>query len=143
MPFGLCNALAMIQHLINDIFWDFLDCFLIIYLDDILIYSRHHQEQVQHVQVMLLRLQDNCLFANLEKCAFDLTTVDFLGHCISPAGIEMDPGKIDTILQWQTPQTVKDIQPFLGFVNYYQWFISHFAQLMVSLSELLKGKRPF
>ena len=93
MPFGLCNAPAVFQHFMNDIFRDFLDRFVIIYLDDILIYSANPRAHESHVRAVLQRLREHHLYAKLEKCAFDLETVDFLGHRISPQGIEMDSAR--------------------------------------------------
>ncbi|XP_061485300.1 uncharacterized protein LOC133385725, partial [Rhineura floridana] len=127
MPFGLCNAPAVFQHFMNDIFRDLLDRFLVIYLDDILIYSRNPSEHKEHVRAVLQRLREHRLFAKLDKCAFDLMTVDFLVHQISPSGIQMDPAKIETILHWAAPRSPKDVQRFLGFANYYRRFISHFS----------------
>jgi hypothetical protein len=101
MPFGLTNALAVFQHMANDIFRDFLDIFLIIYLDDLLIYSKTQEEHNAHVQQILQRLRDYSLYAKLEKCSFDCKQVEFLGYIVSSEGISMDPAKVQTMLDLQ------------------------------------------
>ena len=109
MPFGLTNASAVFQHLMNDIFREYLDRFVIVYLDDILIYSKDQNEHNTYVQLVLKKLQNKGLYAKLEKCKFDQSQVEFLGYIITPYGIQMDPHKINTILSWQTPKTPHDI----------------------------------
>ena len=103
MPFGLTNAPAVFQHMANDIFRDFLDIFTIVYLDDILIYSKSQEEHDLHVCQVLARLREYGLYAKLEKCAFDKSQVEFLGYVISQDGISMDRYKLQTVLDWQTP----------------------------------------
>ncbi|XP_060112868.1 uncharacterized protein LOC132585122, partial [Heteronotia binoei] len=120
MPFGLTNAPAVFQRFMNDIFRDLLDRFAIIYLDDILIYSRNPAQHAEHVRQVLQRLRAHGLYAKLEKCDFDLRSVEFLGHIVSPQGILMDPKKVEAVLTWQAPQNRKDLQRFLGFANYYR-----------------------
>ena len=100
MPFGLTNAPAVFQHMANDIFRDFLDIFTIIYLDDILIFSKTQEEHDEHVRQVLRRLQEYGLYAKLEKCSFHLNQVEFLGYIGSPEGISMDPTKVQTTLEW-------------------------------------------
>ena len=109
MPFGLTNAPAVFQHMANDIFRDFLDIFLIIYLDDLLIYSRTQAEHDIHVRKVLQRLREYGLYAKLEKCSFDCKEVEFLGYTISSKGIFMDPTKVQTVLEWHTPSSVRDV----------------------------------
>ncbi|XP_054826969.1 uncharacterized protein LOC129324030 [Eublepharis macularius] len=123
MPFGLTNAPAVFQRLMNDIFRDILDQFVIVYLDDILIYSRDASQHTRHVRTVLQRLRQHGLFAKLEKCAFHRPTVEFLGHVLSPHGIRMDPAKVEAVQTWQAPRSRKDVQRFLGFANYYRQFI--------------------
>ncbi|XP_060096945.1 uncharacterized protein LOC132573472, partial [Heteronotia binoei] len=120
MPFGLTNAPAVFQRFMNDVFRDLLDRFTIIYLDDILIYSRNPAQHAEHVRQVLQRLRAHGLYAKLEKCDFDLRSVEFLGHIVSPQGILMDPKKVEAVLTWQAPQNRKDLQRFLGFANYYR-----------------------
>ena len=103
MPFGLTNAPTVFQHKKNDIFRDLLDICLIIYLDDLLIYSRTQEEHDCHVQLVLKGLREHGLYAKLEKCSFDCQRVEFLGYVISFEGISMDPAKVQMVLEWQTP----------------------------------------
>ncbi|ETE59080.1 Ty3b-i, partial [Ophiophagus hannah] len=108
ISFGLTNAPAVFMHFMHDIFHDLLDQLVVIYLNDILIYSASLQEHWQHVRLVLQRLRDNHLFAKCGKCQFAQTTIDFLGHRISPAGVEMDPEKVESLQAWEPPQQVKD-----------------------------------
>ena len=119
MPFGLTNAPAVFQHMANDIFRDFLDIFTIVYLDDILIYSKTQEEHDEHVRQVLRRLREYGLYAKLEKCSFGQNQVEFLGYVVSSDGIAMDPMKVQAILEWKTPLSVRDVQCFLGFANVY------------------------
>ena len=110
MPFGLTNAPAVFQHMANDIFRDLLDICLIIYLDDLLIYSKTQEEHDSHVLFVLNRLHENGLYAKLEKCSFDCKQVEFLGYVISSKGISMDLAKVKIVLEWQTPRSLRDVQ---------------------------------
>lgn len=103
MPFGLSNCGAVFSRFMNQIFSDLLDKFVILYLDDILVFSEDETAHTTHVRDVLQRLRENKLFAKLEKCAFDLTQLDYLGYRISTGGIEMDPAKVQTILSWKPP----------------------------------------
>ena len=143
MPFGLTNAPAVFQHMANDIFRDFLDIFIIIYLDDILIYSKTQEDHDNHVRQVLQRLREFGLYAKLEKCCFDRNQVEFLGYVVSPEGISMDPKKVQTVLDWKTPGSVRDLQCFLGFANFYRKFIKSYSQVVLPLTELTQKNRPF
>ena len=143
MPFGLTNAPAVFQHMANDIFRDFLDIFTIIYLDDILIFSKTQEEHDEHVRQVLQRLQEYGLYAKLEKCSFDRNQVEFLGYIVSPEGISMDPAKVQTILEWETPQSVRDVQCFLGFANFYRKFIRNYSKKVLPLTQLTHKNQPF
>ena len=109
MPFGLTNGPIVFQHMANDIFWDFLDIFLIIYLDDMLIYSKTQEEHDIHVREVLQRLRKYGLYAKLEKCRFDCKQVEILSYTISSKGIFMDTTKIQTILECQPQHYVRDV----------------------------------
>ena len=143
MPFGLTNAPAVFQHMANDIFRDFLDIFLIIYLDDLLIYSKTQEEHDIHVRKVLERLRKYGLYAKLEKCSFDSEQVEFLGYTISSKGIFMDPAKVKTILEWQPPRSVRDVQCFLGFANFYRKFIWNYSKIVLPLTQLTKKNQAF
>jgi len=123
MPFGLTNALAIFQHLMNDVFREFLDDFVVCYLNDILVFSKNEEEHINHVRLVLEKLRTAGLYAKLEKCVFHQHQVEFLGYIISGEGLSMDPKKIRTVTKWKKPATVRDIQCFLGFANFYRIFI--------------------
>eukprot|EP00833_Pecoramyces_ruminatium_P010577 jgi/Orpsp1_1/1184609/evm.model.c7180000090259.1 len=114
MPFGLKNAPATFQHFINDVLSDYLDDFVISYIDDILIYSNSLEEHHEHVRKVLKKLLDNKLYVKLEKCEFDVTKTTFLGFVLSQDGLEMDKDKVKAILDWPIPTTVKEVQSFIG-----------------------------
>jgi hypothetical protein len=107
----------------NDVFREFLDKFVVCYLDDILIYSKNVEEHEEHVKLVLQKLRDAGLYAKAEKCVFHQPQVEFLGYIISNEGLSMDPKKIEAITNWLTPRTVRDVQCFLGFANFYRIFI--------------------
>ncbi|QRW15647.1 Retrotransposable element Tf2 protein [Rhizoctonia solani] len=127
MPFGLTNAPAAFQHFMNDLFRDLIDVTVVIYLDNILIFSKKPEDHPSHVREVLSQLMKNQLFCKLSKCHFHVTTVDYLGIVISPAGFSMDQKKIEAVTSWPTPKTVKQVQAFLGFVNYLRRFIPNFS----------------
>lgn len=143
MPFGLTNAPASFQHLMNHNFRDMLDVFAIIYLDDILIYSKTLEEHEEQVKKVLQRLREINLFAKGEKCEFHREEVEFLGFIINHDGIVMDPKKVQTVLDWPTPKKVKDVQAFLGFANFYRRFIRDFAKQSAPLTRLTRKDTSF
>ena len=108
MTFGLTNAPTVFQHMANDIFRDHLDVCLIIYLDDLLVYSKTQEEHDSHVLLVLKRLREHGLYAKLEKCSFGCNQVEFLGYIISSEGISMDLAKVKTVVEWQTPRLVRE-----------------------------------
>ena len=138
MPFGLTNAPATFQHLVNHIFRDMLDIFVVVYLDDILIFSKNEDEHREHVRRVLQRLRENDLFAKPEKCEFHVDTVEYLGFIVSPTGISMDSVKVQAISEWEPPKSVHDLQVFLGFANYYRRFIRDYSKIAQPLTSLLK-----
>jgi hypothetical protein len=143
MPFGLTNAPAVFQHLMNDIFRDLLDLFVVIYLDDILIYSENYADHDIHVKKVLSRLQVHHLYAKLEKCVFSTSSIDFLGYVISDKGLAMEPTRIDVIKSWPVPNSVRDVQVFLGFANFYRNFVSSYSSLITPLTTLLRKNQAF
>jgi len=138
MPFGLTNAPASFQHFINDTFSDILDNYVVVYLDDILIFSDNIKDHIQHVREVLQRLRNNALFGNLEKSKFHNSSTKFLGYIISSNGIKMDPEKVEAVLSWPTTKCVKDIQSFIGFANFYRRFIKDFSKIVTPLTQLTK-----
>mgnify|MGYP000099517084 CR=1 FL=1 len=124
MPFGLTNAPTTFQHMMNEIFRDYLDHFVVIYLDDILVFSSRY---THHIRLILSKFREHGLYAKREKCEFDRNSIEFLGYVISRHGITIDPRKIKIIQEWATPKRVKDVQSFLGFENFYWQFIKGFS----------------
>ncbi len=143
MPFGLVNSPSVFQAFINDVFRDMLGRWAIVYMDDILIYSDTFDSHVQHVRAVLRRLIDHQLYAKMEKYEFHQTLTSFLGYIISADGVAMDEKKINSVLNWPTPKTTKDLQRFLGFANFYRRFIRYFSTIAAPLTSLLRGGKRY
>ncbi|KPM33866.1 hypothetical protein AK830_g12706, partial [Neonectria ditissima] len=145
MPFGLVNAPATFQEYINDILAELMDVICIVYLDDILIYSSDPSEHSQHVRDVLTQLRAAGLYANPEKCEFNLRRVGFLGFIVSTEGIHMEPERVECVAKWPLPHCVKDIQIFLGFTGFYRRFVKNYSKIAAPLTDLLRGddKRTF
>ncbi|MBW0592092.1 hypothetical protein O181_131807 [Austropuccinia psidii MF-1] len=143
MPFGLTNAPASFQNLVNDIFADYLDIFVVVYLDDIMVFSSSLDEHVKHVASVLQRLRDNNLFAKASKCVFHASSVEYLGYVVSSDGLKMDSSKVQQILNWPQPKNIKALQSFLGFANFYRRFIKNYSKKISALTSLLKKDSPF
>jgi hypothetical protein len=120
MSFGLTNAPVHFMYLINSVFMSELDKFVVVFIDDILVYSKNEEEHAWHLRVILQRLQDHQLYAKFSKCAFWLKEVPFLGHIISAEGIAVDPSKVQEVLDWKSPKSVTQICSFLGLARYYR-----------------------
>jgi hypothetical protein len=144
MPFGLTNAPATFQALINDTLREYLDDFVVAYLDDILIYTRTNlQDHIKQVKKVMHKLQEKGLQIKLSKCEFHQTEVNFLGSIISKKGIKMDPKKVKSIQDWPTPRSVKEVQSFLGLANFYRRFIKGFSGIARPLTDLTKKESTF
>jgi len=143
MPFGLTNAPAAFQWFVNTVFADMLDVCIIMYLDNILIYSEDMESHQQHVREVLRHLRLHGLFAKPEKCEFHSDSVEYLGYHLSLEGLTMSPDKIQTISDWPEPRKVKDIQSFLGFTNFYRHFIFNYSDIMVPLTQLTRKDAPW
>ena len=142
MPFGLSNAPASFQGYINKILAKKLDVFVIVYLDDILIYTEDEgQGHVEAVRWVLDLLRKNGLFANLKKCRFHQDEVRFLGYVVSAQGVRMEDKRIEAVRNWPEPKSVKDIQVFLGFANFYRRFIQGFSKIAGPLTSMLRTTR--
>jgi hypothetical protein len=138
MSFGLMNAPAYFMYLMNSVFMTELDKFVVIFIDDILIYSKSEKEHAKHLRVVLQRLRDHKLYAKFSKCEFWLKSVKFLEHTISQDGISVDPSKVQEVMDWKPPKSVHQICSFLGLVGYYRRFIPDFSRIVKPMTELLK-----
>jgi RNase H-like domain found in reverse transcriptase/Reverse transcriptase (RNA-dependent DNA polymerase) len=143
MPSGLTNVPGSFQRFLNGIFSDLLDVYVIIYLDNILIFSGNKDDHFWHVSKVLKRLRKHGLYANGKKCDFNFKSVDYLGHMIGPNGLQMDPAKVKVIQDWPEPQKVKDIQSFLGFANFYRQYIHNYSDIVVLLTHFTQKNIPW
>jgi hypothetical protein len=119
MSFGLTNTPTYFMYLMNKVFMEYLAKFVMVFIDDILIYSRSEEEHEEHLRLSLQKLREHRLYAKLSKCEFWMQQVAFLGHVISKGGISMDPSKFQDVLSWNAPTSVGDIWSFLGLAGYY------------------------
>jgi hypothetical protein len=143
MPFGLMNAPGTFQAFVNDVLREYLDDFVVVYLDDILIYSETLEEHTAQVKKVLQKLADIGINLKLEKCEFDRQEVDFLGFVIGVNGISMDPAKVLAIKEWATPKSAFDIQVFLGLANFYRRFVKNYSKIATPMTALLKKNTKF
>ena len=142
MSFGLTNATAVFMELINRVFQDFLDSFVIVFIDDILVYSKTNDEHVEYVRKVLLVLREQRQYAKFSKCQFWFQKVVFLGHVVSKDGKAVNPAKVETVIGWAQPTTVIEVRSFLGLAEYYRRFIKDFAKVATPLTRLTrKGKK--
>jgi hypothetical protein len=126
------------MYLMNSVFIPELDKFVMVFIDDILIYSRSLEEHEEHLQIVLQQLREHLLYAKFSKCKFWIKEVPFLGHVVSPEGIMVDLGKVKEVLEWKPPTTVSEVRSFLGLAGYYRWFIPNFSKITKPITELLK-----
>ncbi|KAL0313648.1 UNVERIFIED_CONTAM: Retrovirus-related Pol polyprotein from transposon.6 [Sesamum radiatum] len=143
MPFGLTNAPAAFMSLMNKTLQPFLDQFVIVFIDDILIYSSSHEEHGQHLRTVLQILREKQLYAKFSKCEFWMEEITFLGHVISKEGVQPDPTKVKAILEWEPPKNVSKVRSFLGLAGYYRRFVKDFSVVAKPLTNLLKKNAPF
>ena len=127
MPFGLTNAPAAFMDLMHRVFQPNLDRLVMVFVDDILIYSKSEEEHKDHLRIVLQALRDHQLYAKFSKCEFWLTEVRFLGHVVSASGVSVDPKKVEEVMSWERPNSVFEIRNFLGLVGYYRRFIENFS----------------
>ncbi len=138
MPFGLANSPSVFQSFINKVFRDMLNRWVIVYIDDILIYSTSLKDHIKQVQAVLRRLIDHQLYVKAEKCEFNQESVSFLGYMISSGGVAMEDKKIHNVVNWPQPTTLKELQRFLGFANFYRRFIRKFSTVAAPLTSMMK-----
>jgi hypothetical protein len=138
MSFGLTNAPAYFMYLMNSVFMPELDKFVVVFIDDILVYSKNEDDHVKHFHTVLQRLRDHRLYAKLSKCDFWLREIKFLGHTISQDGVSVDPENVQEVIDWKPPTTVRQIWSFLGLAGYYRRFIPDFSRIAKPMTKLLK-----
>jgi len=142
MPFGVTNALAVFMDYMNWIFRPFLDKFVVVFIDDILIYSRTQEEHVEHLRVVLGILRKKQLYAKLSKCEFWMDEVQFLGHVIFAQGIAVDSAKVEAVMKWESPKSATEIRSFVGLAGYYRRFIEGFFKIVAPLTQLTRKDQP-
>jgi hypothetical protein len=138
MPFGLTSAPATFQAAMNDIFKKYLDDFIVVFLDDIMVFSKDPNKHLEHLEVVLRILSEHQFYAKLRKCSFGQVKIPFLGHIISAGHIEMDPSKVAAVKEWPRPENVRDVRAFLGLTGYYRRFIYQYSRLAAPLTNLTK-----
>lgn len=143
MPFGRSKAPAVFQALVNDVLRDFLNVFVFVYLDDILIFSRSLEEHQVHVRSVLQRLLENRLYVKAEKCDFHASSVSFLGYLLAGGQVKTDPVKIKAVVEWPILDSRRQLQQFLSFANFYRRFVRNYSQVAAPLTRLTSSKIPF
>jgi hypothetical protein len=143
MSFGLTNVPAYFMYLMSKVFMEYLDKFIVVFIDDILIFSKMIEEHEERLRLVLEKLRSNQLYAKFSKCEFWLIEVTFLGHIISAGGVSVDPGKVKDVLNWMPPTTASEIRSFLGLAGYYRRFIKNFSKIAKPMTKLLEKNKAF
>jgi hypothetical protein len=143
MPFRLTNAPSTFMRLMNEVLRSFIGKFVLVYIDDILIYNKSLDEHIEHLRAVFGVIREARLFANLEKCTFCTDRVAFLGYVVTPQGIEVDEAKIETIKSWLIPTTLTQLWSFLGIAGFYRRFMRDFSTIAAPLNDLMKKGVPF
>ncbi|WVZ84759.1 hypothetical protein U9M48_031750 [Paspalum notatum var. saurae] len=143
MSFGLTNAPAFFMYLMNSVFMNELDKFVVVFIDDILVYSKNEKEHEEHLWIVLSRLREHKLYAKFSKCAFWLKEVAFLDHILSTKGVAVDHSKVEDVLNWKQPQTMTEIRSFLGLAGYYRRFIKDFSKIAKPMTALTQKNAKF
>ena len=136
IPFRLTNALVVLMDLMHRVFQPYLNQFVMVFVNDILIYSRFEEEHKGHLRIVLEVLRDHQLYAKFSKCEFWLIEVKFLGHVVSALGVSMEPEKVGAVMNWERPKSVFEIRSFLGLAGYYRRFIEDFSRLFAPMTRL-------
>jgi hypothetical protein len=131
------------MYLMNSIFMSELDKFVIVFIDNILVYSENEEDHAEHLRIVLTKLRDHQLYAKFSKCEFLLKTFPFLGHVLSENGISMDPSKVQEVMDWKAPTTVHEVRSFLGLACYYHRFIPDFSKIAKPMTSLLQKDHKF
>ena len=140
MPFGLMNAPTAFMDLMNRVFHLYLDQFIIVFIDDILVYSKNAKEHAFHLRIILQTMRDRQLYAKFSRCEFWLNEVVFLIHVVYENGIFVDPKKVEAIVNWEQPKNVIEIRSFLGLNGYYMRFVKYFSQIAAPLTQLTRKR---
>ena len=143
MPFGLTNAPATFWNLMNDVFHEYVDHFVVVYLDDMVIYSESLEDHLEHLRNVLSKLREHQLFVKKEKCEFTQQEILFLGDKVSKGMVMMDEGKMQAILDWPPPSKVTELRSFLGLANYYRKFIQGYSKKVAPFTDLLKNDKKW
>jgi hypothetical protein len=141
MPFGLTNAPSYFMNMMNKVFMEFLDKFVVVFIDDILIYSKSNKEHEKHLRLIMDKLREHKLYAKFSKCEFWLNEVGFLGHIVSKDRIVVEPSKVAAVTEWEPPKNVGEICSFLGLVGFYRRFIENFSRIAKTMTELLNKRK--
>jgi hypothetical protein len=143
LPFGLTNAPGVFMSLMNGVFREYLDKFIQVFIDDILIYSRTTEEHDEHLRLVLQCLREHKLYGKLSKCSFYQSRIHYLGHVISGEGIAVDPAKVEAIMEWPAPTNVIEVCSFMGLAGYYRRFVEGFSKIANPITELQKKNKKF
>jgi hypothetical protein len=141
--FGLSNTPVVFMCLKNGVFRDYLDKFVIVFLDDILVYSKSEEEHEKHLRMVLQVLINHHLYTKLSKCSFYQRQIHYLGHIISEEGIVVDPEKVDSIQEWSVPRNVAEVRYFMGLEGYYKRFIAEFSKIAHPITSLQRKEKKF
>jgi hypothetical protein len=141
--FGLTNAPGVFMSLMNGVFHEYLDKFIQVFIDDILIYSHTMEEHEEHLRLVLQCLREHKLYGKLSKCSFYQSKIHYLGHVISGEGIAMDPAKVEAIMEWPAPMNVTEVHSFMGLAGYYRRFVEGFSKIANPITELQKKNKKF
>jgi hypothetical protein len=143
MSFGLTNAPAYFMYLMNMVFMEYLDKFIVVFIDGIHIFSKMEEEHKKHLRMVLDKLRSNQLYDKFSKSEFWLTKVAFLGHVISVGGISIDPSKVEDVLNWMPPMNALEIQSLIGLAGYYRRYIKDFSKIAKPMTRLLEKNKDF
>ena len=143
IPFGLTNVPATFMCLMNNILSNYLDKFLVFFIEDILIYSKNEQEHKEHLKIVLQVLREQQLYAKFSKCDFFKDKIQYLEHIMSKYGISVNPDKVKAIMEWSVPKNVSDIRSFMGITRYYRKFIECFSKIAYPITSLQKKGKKF